>query len=87
MQAVYERFDGTQTIQNPSNIGPDAKIALIPRRDMTNWDVVDYMRFDKTNRMVNDLPLFKQSDQPLTGMPYRIMQRDSQPSLFVRGAK
>lgn len=92
---VFERFDGSRIVQEKETLTGNPNVVLIPRRDGTTWEIIDYMRFDKTDESVDGNPLFKQSEEPIditlgdSDKKYkvRIATRESLPATHTLNAK
>jgi hypothetical protein len=73
MKAAFEKLDGTVSVQNVPSVKEGSDIILTPARAGIGGEVIGYFRYDLTKERCDDLPLYRQSRQPLDGFPYPLL--------------
>lgn len=65
MKLAAQRFDGSIVIKDLPYVTDTSDLVLVPRRNAFTNEIVEFMRFDKTEQLHEGLPLFVQSDEAL----------------------
>lgn len=90
MRLIVQRFGGIRQTKDMRYISDNSVVVLIPRRDFWSEEVIDYMRFDKTDEIQDGLPVFVQSAQEIEAevngkmVKYPVMHPEAQPSSAQR---